>query len=394
MPAHDVSLLLRSLAWGTSAAWIYKAVSAARGLRAIPNLLLAPFDRQPDGNPTICVIVPACNEQLSVAACLSSLVNQDYGQLHVIAVDDRSTDETGSILELLAGQHQRLTALHVDALPPKWLGKTHAMALAARHAISLHNPDWLLFTDADVIFHREAVRRSLAQAVSVKADHFVTIPTALVLSLGEGAVLGFLQVIGLWATRLWRVHDPQARDSMGIGAFNLIRKPAYLQIGGFEAIPLAIVEDLTLARRIKKEGLSQQVAFAHGYVKIHWASGAIGVVNTMTKNLFAIFRFNVGALLFSCVGLALFCIFPFVALWLRETRAPAVLALCAILSLYVTSQRHSGIEPWNFAAFPIGAVLFIYSLLRSMIVTLRRGGVEWRGTFYSLSELRESLPPI
>jgi cellulose synthase/poly-beta-1,6-N-acetylglucosamine synthase-like glycosyltransferase len=77
------------------------------------------------------------------------------------------------------------------------------MALAARHATAIHQPDYLLFTDADVIFHPEAIRRSLAQAVATQADHFVTFPTPLIKTIGEGTLLGYLGVMGLWATRPW-----------------------------------------------------------------------------------------------------------------------------------------------------------------------------------------------
>src|SRR5262249_18339793 len=134
-------------------------------------------------------------------------------------VDDRSTDRTGAIIDELAAKHpDRLQALHVSDLPEGWLGKPHAMSLAARHAIATQQPQYLLFTDADVFFDQQTIRRSLAQAVSTQADHFVTFPTPLIKTAGEGALLGYLGVMGLWVTRPWKAADPKAkRDFIGIG---------------------------------------------------------------------------------------------------------------------------------------------------------------------------------
>jgi glycosyltransferase involved in cell wall biosynthesis len=380
------------LAWLVALAWSWKAVSAARGLPRIPDITLPPYDVMPDGGPSLTVIVPARNEAADVAACLQSLLQQDYANLQIIAIDDRSTDETGVIMEALAAEHPaRLRVLHVTELPSGWLGKTHAMALAARHAVS----DYLLFTDADILFRRDACRRCLAQAVATSADHFVTLPTPTVKTYGEGMLLGFLQVLGLWPTRPWRVDDPRAtRDFIGIGAFCLLRASAYQQLGGFEAFRMEILEDLTLARRVKEMELRQRVAISPGLIKVHWAPGAMGVVGVMTKNLFAVFRFHISFLLIACAWLGLFYVAPVAWLGLSATRIPAVITLAAIALLYRLAGRLSGISAWYVILFPISATLFIYSLLRSMFITLKQGGVIWRGTFYPLVELRKKKMPL
>lgn len=384
------------LAWLLAAAWIWKAITAGFGLRRIPNLLDAKFDREPAGNPSITVIVPARNEEQALPASLASLIAQDYANLRIIAADDRSTDATGAMMDALAERHPaRLRALHIRELPANWLGKPHAMAMAARDAIAIDRPDYLLFTDADIFFEPQAIRRSLAQAVATGADHFVTFPTPQIKTAGEGMLLGYLGVMGLWATRPWKAADPKAkRDSIGIGAFNLLRTSAYEQLGGFESLRMEILEDLTLAHRVKLAGLRQRVAIAPGMVSLHWAAGAMGVVNVMTKNLFAIFRFRIALVLAACVGLALQCLAPFVFLFIPQTRVPAVLTLLAIAALYALSSRHSKISVWYALLFPAGAALFLYSLLRSAVTTLRAGGVTWRGTFYPLKELRKNITPL
>ena len=393
---HPLQSALTAASWFVALAWLWKAITAARGLPCVPNLLLPQFNLTPAGSPSVTVIVPARDEAASVGACLESLLQQDYPNLQIIAVDDRSTDGTGTLMDALALQHPtRLRVLSITELPPGWLGKTHAMALAARHAIAIHHPDYLLFTDADVLFLPQAIRISLAQAVATQADHFVTLPTPILKTTGEAMLLGYLQVMGLWATRPWRVSNPKAlRDAIGIGAFNLLRTPVYQQLGGFDALRMEILEDLTLAVRVKQAGLRQRVAIAPGLINLHWAPGAIGVINTMTKNLFAVFRFHASLLLLACLWLTLFCIAPVAFLALPEARTPAILTLASIATLYGLSSRHSRISPWYAVFFPISAALFIYSLFRSMLTTLRDGGVTWRGTFYPLADLRKNLTPL
>jgi cellulose synthase/poly-beta-1,6-N-acetylglucosamine synthase-like glycosyltransferase len=380
-------------AWIVALGWIWKAVTAWWGLPKIPNLLEPQFDRLPAGNPAITVVVPARNEAEALPFCLESLLKQDYTNLKIIAIDDRSTDATGRIIADLVSQNgAKLKAIHVTELPAGWLGKTHAMALAARHAIAVNHPDYLLFTDADIIFTPDAIRRSVAQAIEMNADHFVTFPTPIIRSIGEGMLLGYLGVIGLWATRPWKASDPKSvRDSVGIGAFNLLRTEAYQQLGGFDALRMEILEDLTLARKVKLMVLRQRVAVAPGMVTLHWAAGAMGVVNVMTKNLFSIFRFRIVLVLLMCLWIALFCLGPVVFLAFPSTRLAGALSVISIVALYVFSSRHSKISPWYSMFFPVGASLFLYSILRSAWTTLRDGGVTWRGTFYSLAELRSNL---
>ncbi len=384
---NHLPAIVPTISWLVALSWLWKVISAAIGLPRVANLLLPQYDQTPTGTPSFTVIVPACNEAPHITACLQSLLQQDYPKLHIIAVNDRSTDNTGDIIDSIASAHPtQITAIHIIELPPGWLGKTHALALAARQAPT----DYLLFTDADVIFRPDALRRSLAYAVSSHADHLVTVPTTLIHRWDEAAVLGFFQIFGLWAARPWKIADPRAkRDAIGIGSFNLVRRAAYLHIGGFEAQRMDILEDITLGRRIKLAGLNQRIAFGRNLVSVHWASGALGLVEVMTKNIFSAFRFHISLLLAACLWLTLFCVAPAAGLVFAPSRLPAALTLAAVAYGYHLLGRTSGLSTWNALLAPLAALLFIYTLLRSMATTLRQGGVLWRGTFYPLADLRK-----
>ena len=390
--SHLIQSGLTLLAWLIALTWLWKVIAAAFGLPRVPNLLEPKHNLSPAGSPSITVIVPARNEAADIAATLHSLLAQDYPNLHIIAVNDRSTDQTGAIIDSIATRHPaKLRALHITELPPGWLGKTHAMALAARQAPT----DYLLFTDADVLFHPTTLRLALANAVATHADHLVLVPTTLIKRWDEAAILGFFQLFSLWAARPWRIADPKAkRDVLGIGAFNLLRRSAYLEIGGFESLRMEIIEDIGLGRRIKRAGLAQRIAFGRGLVSLHWASGIGGLVSVMTKNLFSAFRFYIGLALIGCLWLLAFCVAPTPGLFFAPTRIPAILTLAAAAYAYRLLSRHSAISTWNALFFSFSALVFAFALLRSMLMTYRQRGVIWRGTFYPLAELRKNVEPL
>lgn len=384
--------LLRGVAWIVAAGWAWRVGAAAFGLPTIPDLGVGDRLREPAGHPTLTVIVPARNEAQDIRECLGSLVRQDYAGLQVIAVNDRSTDATGAIMDALAAEWpERLRVMHVSELPAEWLGKTHAMAMAARQCTTT----FLLFTDADVVFAPSALRLALAASVDLQADHLVLAPTTIIKRWDEAALLAFFQMFGIWAARPWKVADPKAkRDAVGIGAFNMLRRTAYEAVGGYEALRMEVVEDLGIARRVKQAGLRQRLVFGRGLVSIHWAAGVPGLIGVMTKNVFAAARFNVGFLLGGCAWLAGFCVLPFVLVWLPGFRLPGLITIATMAFAYQMLERHSGLSVWNVLAAPFAAAVFCFVMMRSMVTTLRQGGVVWRGTFYSLSELKRHLAPL
>jgi hypothetical protein len=125
--------------------------------------------------------------------------------------------------------------------------------------------------------------------------------------------------------RPWKVRDPEARDHIGVGAFNLIRRSAYNQIGTYERLRLEVVDDLKLGEAIKKAGLRQDVVFGRDLVSLRWGVGAAGIIRNLEKNLFAFLQFRLSLVLAVCAMVFFLCVWPFAGLWpsLRSnTRLP------------------------------------------------------------------------
>ena len=383
---------LQVAAWLVAGAWCVRVWATYRHLPEVADLCVPEWDRSTAGAPSLTVVVPARDEAANIAATIDALLVADYSNLQIVAVDDRSVDATGAILDEYAALHPEcLRVLHIRELPAGWLGKTWAMESAVRSSTS----EYLLFTDADVVFAPSILRRAVVYAECAGAAHLVVAPTPLVKSFGEGVLLGFFQVLGLWASRPWRVADPKAkRDVIGVGAFNLVRRDALAAIGGLEPQRMTVLEDIILGRRIKGAGLPQRVAFAPGMVRVHWAAGASGLVRVMTKNLFSGVNFRPVLLLLAMSWIAAFCLLPLLGLFWWPTLVPGLLVMGCVAAAYRFMARVTSINARYGWLYPVGALAFCWAMLRSMMAAWVQGGVVWRGTHYPLLELRRHNSPF
>jgi hypothetical protein len=388
-------MIWQALWWTAGAvlalAWVSRIVDAAIGMPKVANIAEPQWDvRAPEAR--VSIIVPARNEAADIEESLTSLLRLDYQDYEVITVDDRSTDGTGQIMDRLAAipaAQGRLRVIHVDQLPKQWLGKTHAMWSAARRATG----DWLLFTDADVTFRPDSLRRAMAYADAERADHVVLFPQIVMKKPGERMMVAFFQTLFVFGHRPWKTADPEAPDHMGVGAFNLVRRSTYESVGTYERLRLEVLDDMKLGKVVKNAGFRQRNVFGDDLISLRWAKGAWGMVENLTKNFFAVLSFQWWRVLASCCAFAFFNLLPFAGVWLAHgwQRLLYAVALLSMFGIYVGMSRRSPIPPYYLLLHPISTALFLYILLRSMSVTLWRGGVVWRGTRCPLEELRKGM---
>ena len=398
--AHRLLLLvILSVPWLVSLAWLLRTLEALARVGRVPDLLRLPEPRpfrDVPGAAMLSVVVPACNEQEAISATVRSLLASRGLSLQVIAVDDRSTDGTGSLLDALAAEYRggenTLEVVHITELPPGWLGKPHALVAGT----ALARAPYLLFTDADILFREDALLRALTFLIGEKLDHLAMAATPVTKSQGERMMLGALQALGVWTLRIWKIGDPGARESLGVGSFSLVRREAYEAVGGWGAFRMEVLEDLRFGWEMKRgHHRRQQIALGKNLLQLHWAAGALGLAHNLTKNGFALFRYRllpaVGTLLALCLMLAA----PFAALGGPAAVRWAFLPFAvALLLLYRRDIGQTGIPLGYVLLFPFGALLLVYALVRSITLTLVRGGVEWRGTLYPLVTLRREAGPL
>ncbi|HLZ13795.1 MAG TPA: glycosyltransferase family 2 protein [Candidatus Acidoferrum sp.] len=336
--------------------------------------------------PKISILFAARDEEEKLAAALRTLVAMDYPNLEIVAVDDRSADATPRILADFAARDARIRVVRIDELPEGWLGKPHALQRGYEAA----SGDWLLFTDADVQFQSDALRRAISIVEERKLDHLTLMCAVEMHGFWEKTLITFFGLGFHVATNPNDVGNPGSRSYVGIGAFQLVRRSAYEKCGMHGRLALEVVDDMRLARNIKQAGFRSCVGVAQKHISVRWHAGAGNIVRGVTKNFFAAANYSMGMVAAQSIGIFCTNILPFLALpflhgWAWGFDAVAV---AAALGFHAGVAAEMRVSPLFALTDPIGATLFLYMLLRSTAVTLWQGGIVWRGTFYSLEELR------
>lgn len=385
------------LAVVTLATSLALAVRSAAGLRSMPRLTDIP-PRSGGSAPAVSIVVPARNEALGIRDAMASLLNQRYpGGLEIIAVDDRSTDGTGEILDRLAAARAMdstagmsplvpLRVLHVTELPEGWLGKNHALMRGAESAAG----DLLLFTDADIVMAPDAVARAVALLERETADHVAVAPRIHTGSPWATLTVAVFLTVFLARFAPWRARDPRSRHHIGIGAFNLVRADAYHAIGGHATLSLRPDDDLRLGRALKKAGHRQLAASGSSAVRVEWYPSLGAMARGLEKNAFAVVDYRIGLIAAATALPVIFNFWPVAALlvtagltwWLN-------LAIVAVgIGSTVDTARLNGVPAWTGLAHPLGAALLLWIVWRAALRARLTGAVEWRGTRYSLAQLR------
>ena len=342
---------------------------------------------EPDSWPTVSVVVPARDEGHKIEAGLKSLLASDYPSLEVIALDDRSRDETGAIMDRLAND-ARLNVIHITELPHGWLGKNHALLIGQQRSTG----EWILFTDGDVVYQRDTIRRSVRYAVATGLDHLPMYPSIESEGIFEAAFVAAFGVIFAAGTQPWLVPTRWMRAYAGVGAFNLVRRSALERANGFEPIRLDILDDVKLGKMLKQTGSKAEVLRSGDAIRIRWQQSAWACITGLEKNAFASANYSIRELLVICgVTCAVFCGPLAGTLFAGNARTGYVAAAVLSHMLFGFSAQLFGHSFWLFPMLVPAGLAFVFAFLRSGWITLRQGGVRWRDTFYPLELLRRNI---
>ncbi len=342
---------------------------------------------EPSPLPPLSLVSPACNEAEHVERALRSVLTQDYPRLEIVAVDDRSSDATGTILDNLAAEDPRVKALHVQTLPHGWLGKLNALRLGTAAATG----EWLLFADADVRFAPGALRRAVAWAESEGLDLLTLAPSLDPAGVLCDAFYNVVPVVLAMGGRPWEVPDPRKRTVGGMGAFILVRRKAFEASPGFEWLRLEVADDVGLGLLIKEHGGRCALANGRDLLHLGWYASYSDMVVKTQKNWFGILgRFSAPTLAAKAGLVLVGALAPLAALLPVEPTALRLLALPGPLALgaaTVLASAWLGL-PLRLAWLPqIGLVATAVAMLRAAWVGWREGGIRWRGELYRSEDL-------
>ena len=363
------------------------ALDLLRGNRTVQSLRDVPPDAGPKP-PSVSIIIPARNEQRNIRAALQSLLELNYPDYELIVIDDRSGDNTGLILDEMAAASPRLQVIHLDQLPHGWLGKNHALWVGS----SMARGELLLFTDADIFMERSMLCRAVTFLEQNSLDHLAATPSmrmpTVFLAMFGAAFIIFFSLF----TRPWNARDPGSRCHIGIGAFNLVRARVYRLVGGHEPIRFRPDDDIKLGKIIKMNGFRQDVVYAPDFLAVEWYASLKEVIKGLEKNAFSGADYHIPLVLFGSLFHLLCTVWPFLAILVTDGAVRGLyLATVVLLTVsFVDSARFHHAKAWLVVGYPLATALFVYILLRTMLLNLVQGGIYWRGTFYSLQELKSN----
>lgn len=342
--------------------------------------------------PLLSIIIPACNEERHIEAALTSVLALEYPRLEIIVLDDRSTDGTAELLHQMAEEQPRLRVVTIRALPPGWLGKNHALHVGAEQA----EGEYLLFTDADVRMAPDTVSRAVARMREQNLDHLcltfhLDMPSQLLAMLAADSLSGLITLF-----KPWRISKPDSRYFLGAGGFNLVRKSMYARFGGHRPIRLCPVDDILLGKLVKRNGGRQECLDGCNFVTVPWYSSVREMADGLRKNAFAVLDYQISLFLLFTLTLIVCQILPFWGLLLTEgtVRLLCGLTVAAMFFAQLIAVRAFALPTACLRWFLVVPYLKLWIIWRAVITTLIRGGIDWRGTFYSLKELKRNMVPL
>jgi chlorobactene glucosyltransferase len=378
-------LLLGPLAW--AAMWFasVKGQKRMKIVRRPPPAIPAPM-------PMVTVLIPAKDEEARIEACVQSVLAQDYPCARVLAIDDRSADRTGGILDMLSVSHDRLRVIHIhpDELHPGWTGKCNALHRALPCAVG----EWLAFVDSDVVLEPDALRCALAWAIHRRIDLLSLLCRmetggfweSLIMPLG-GAATAAMYLIAL-------TNAPNhPRLAFASGHFILIRRDVYDAVGQHQAVRDCMNEDMELARRVKLAGYRPRLSIGTDLARVRMYSDLAGIVGGWSRNFYAGSHGRpwriLAAMAFvlicsvSAYGVLLVGVWSTSPQWIAAAAVHLAIMTGALAGIYRASGNR---RSWALL-FPLGAAMLLAIFVRSLLFCAT-GNVNWRGTQY-----RRRTPP-
>jgi len=369
----------------TSVIWCGFYLQAMRTKHAIQMLPIE--DSLPAPVPLLSVIIAARNEAHTLTGALDKLLAQHYPRLEIIIVNDRSTDATADLINDYAARDARIRAVHIDTLPPDWMGKPHALYSATQHA----RGDWYLFTDADVHHSDRLWSAAIRYAMAHELDHLALLPSVTSKGILTQATTKAFGLLFLTTAKVEQIRDPESPAAIGIGAFNLIRAEKFKRSPGFEWLRMEVADDYGLALMMKADGGRSDLLIAYDDLHVEWYPDLKSMVRGLDKNIMAPgTQYKTEKLLTRPVMLVALLLAPFVSLlsFPAPTFWPGFLTLAFVCwpNIAIAINKRESVLHWLLS--PVGFIIIAYIFSRACILCLVRDGICWRDTHYSRRQLQ------
>lgn len=350
------------------------------------NLLLLPRLRADAAmvGPLVSVIIPARNEEENIERTVRAFLAQTYEALEVIVVDDASTDATAHILDRIASEDRRLRVISGAALPAGWLGKPWALHQGSVVA----SGEILIFVDADIVYAPPAIAGAVAELHRSGTAMVTLFPDMVMSSFWERVAMPQLAIVAYSFLPTWlSSRTTTVRLAIGGGTGNMMRRLDYDAVGGHEGLRDAVVDDVAIARKIRRSGRRTTVVRAEHLISVRMYAGGRAVIEGFTKNTFAVFnRSYFWTIAFAILGVA-FHVMPYMLAATGSVLSLVTVGIITVTRLFLFGSLRYRLD-YAVWAHPFMVLFWTWISLRSMWITGVRKQLAWRGRAYDADGTR------
>ena len=388
---------LTAILIGVSIAWIMLVHSMWITFRDSP--FLDRFTSKPHKKPKVSIILPARNEEDFIERCLTSLINQDYDNYEIIAIDDRSDDQTGNIIKKIAEKNSKVKYVLAGPKPDRWMGKNWACVEGYNKATG----ELLLFTDADTFHSNNSISLAVSHLMSEELDALTAIPKMLCLDKWTKITLPVLSTFLHTRFSALRVNDPSKKTGYFFGSFFIIKKDVYQSVGTHEGVKSEIVEDGALGKKVKESGFKLKMVRAEHIVDAVWARDWSTLWHALKRLMVPLYfqSKSVAIGIFVAVLFLLFVPFPALAYSVifseKSLSSMAIffasLASSALIYIASTLDARMGLSlPARYQILtPLGSAIIIFGFASGIIHAKSDKAVSWRGRTYSIADAQNAI---
>jgi glycosyltransferase involved in cell wall biosynthesis len=376
---------------GVAGAWALLIKSMASSFANTPYL--DKFEKKDHKRPRVSVILPARNEERFIGKCLDSLLDQDYDNYEIIAIDDSSEDETGRIISDYAKNDPRVVHVSARSKPDGWMGKNWACMEGYKKATG----DLLLFTDSDTKHSRSVISLAVSHLLSLDLDALTVIPKMICLDAWTKITLPVLSTFLHTRFSALRVNDPSKRTGYFFGSFFIIRRDTYERVGTHEGVRNEIIEDGALGKKVKESGHKMRMVGGTHLIDAVWARDWSTLWNGLKRLMIPLYLQNskIAAGIFVAVLFLLFMPYVFLvysAVFFDQSQSFSMLFAVSALSsglLYFAGMIDARALQIRLAyglCGPLGSFVVVIGFLCGILQAKSNMSVSWRGRSYSLKD--------
>lgn len=351
------------------------------------------FDARPHGSPKVSIILPARNEEDFISKCLSSLIDQDYTNYEIVAIDDRSDDRTAEIIKKISQENPKVKYVLASPKPEKWMGKNWACVEGFKKSTG----ELLLFTDADTIHSRKTISLSVSHLLSENLDALTVIPKMRCLDIWTKIALPVLSTFLHTRFSALRVNDSSKKTGYFFGSFFIIKRETYSSVGTHESVKGEIVEDGALGKKVKESGFKMKMVRGEHLVEAIWARDWPTLWHALKRLMVPLYfqSKTIAVGIFVAVLFLLFMPFPAVVysgIFEQQSSSFTVLLATSLvaagfvyLASIIDAVKGLGLAVRYGLCAPLGSAIIVAGFASGILNAKSSKAVTWRGRTYSMA---------